>query len=457
MAETASLLNVADDTLVDLIGEETFDQSLLLNVLFQKRILIHEAYLFNSTLLARHLAGSHPGASLFECAAKSGLITPAYRTLGCLTAADAYEAMLAEYGRTYPLLHPEMQPFRDRVEAAVDLGVDSGKKPFYWPPNANLGEGYLALLRKMLQTELPPKQEEKSSDRKSHFLTMWEHTKRWRFELVDNAVARTQARGQMGVQRTEIYRLLGVGVGLPYNEKSAPSTAELIERSPDPESRLGMRVFLKWVAQIHHTNQARVFGTAMNFPAYHLDEDFMLDSLLRTPLDTAPLENEGLRCEATLPPLSALIKVGADRLVGIRRDHGDAYLKALERWNGDPTGSENASKLEQALHDYCAAICDRFNKEHLQPVVVEFATRKGLSTDIVAAPSKAFAASLVAGFISSGLQAGSEAFALRAAIATFASMATAGAIALVSFVNRKRKVDAHTPSRRTLELTLPVA
>ena len=50
-----SLFNASDDWIAHYIDDVTFDESLLLNILFQDRILIHESYFFNSSLLARHI------------------------------------------------------------------------------------------------------------------------------------------------------------------------------------------------------------------------------------------------------------------------------------------------------------------------------------------------------------------------------------------------------------------
>src|SRR5450631_2893553 len=277
---TPSLFNAADDIIADLVGLKVFEESLLLNVLFQERVLIHEAFLFNSTLLAAHLSRAGDRLSLFEQAARRGKIVPAYRLQGCLTVDDAYEAMLKEYGQTYRLLHPRMKPFQGRVSTAVDAGVKAGNAPFYWA-SSNLGEGYLKVLRRMLQAGVPPVHTFSNPDRRLHFAVLWEGTKDWRKDLIEIAAERTKARGGGGVQRTEIFRLLGESVGITYSEASAPSVADLVQRSTGDQEKLAISVFAKWVSQCHHLNQAQSFGTAMNFPAYDLDEDFMMDSLLR--------------------------------------------------------------------------------------------------------------------------------------------------------------------------------
>ncbi len=122
-----------------------------------------------------------------------------------------------------------------------------------------------------------------------------------------------------------------------------------------------MEVFLKWVSQCYHLNQAQSFQTAINFPVYNLDEDFIVDSLLRSPLDAAPSASEGFRCEVSLPPLHILLSANSGDLIQIRNDLGSGYLYALRRWQANPTiDSEEAARA--SLRDYCDQICRNYDE-----------------------------------------------------------------------------------------------
>ncbi len=129
-----------------------------------------------------------------------------------------------------------------------------------------------------------------------------------------------------------------------------------------------MEIFLKWVTQCHHLNQSRYFDTSMNFPVYNIDHDFLMDSLLRSPLDSAPSSEEGFRCEVELPPLDVLIAVNASDLVKIRADLGLGYLLALRRWQVDPS-IDNQEATKRSLRDYCSQICTRYDTDVRQPLV----------------------------------------------------------------------------------------
>ena len=70
-----SLFNAADDWIAPYIDDVTFEESLLLNILFQDRILMHEAHLFNSKLLAYHMQRARGKSSLIEYGARRGEVT----------------------------------------------------------------------------------------------------------------------------------------------------------------------------------------------------------------------------------------------------------------------------------------------------------------------------------------------------------------------------------------------
>lgn len=83
---------------------------------------------FNSTLLAKHVEQATPGMpSLFEVACRRGFVVPAFRDPKTNTLEEAYEHMKNVYG--YGILHTQMQPYRDRVVASVDIGLQVAK-PF---------------------------------------------------------------------------------------------------------------------------------------------------------------------------------------------------------------------------------------------------------------------------------------------------------------------------------------
>lgn len=355
-----SLFNSADDCLAYSLSEPKFSEGLLLNILFQEGLLLHEAYFFNSTLLAQHLACAKRGTpSLFEQASRSGLIIPAFRDPNTETLDQAYSGMKTTYGDSYQISSPQMQAFRDRIVASVDIGLRI-TKPFYWPTDkGSVGQGYQRLIHDLLQTEQHPECAGDNPDREQLILRLWEASKPWRFDLIEQAVHRTQTKGALGLQRMELLCSLGWSVGIPKDVVNI-RPEDIIQSCADPEQQLAMEVFLKWITQCHHLNQAEYFGTATNFPVYDLAQDFIPDTVLRSRLDPSSSPSEGFRCQVELPPLDALLRADATDLLAIRCDLGVEYLYVLRRWQDKPT-IDNQEVVKASLQRYCGEICARYN------------------------------------------------------------------------------------------------
>jgi hypothetical protein len=72
-------------------------------------------------------------------------------------------------------------------------------------------------VRKFLQTDEPPEYAQHDADRAQLFQRVWAVSKPWRFDNVEDAVRRTEARGARGLQRTELFRSLGRSLGISPN------------------------------------------------------------------------------------------------------------------------------------------------------------------------------------------------------------------------------------------------
>jgi hypothetical protein len=149
----------------------------------------------------------------------------------------------------------------------------------------------------------------------------------------------------------------------------------IADTHPDPETRLAAELFIKWVNQCHHFNQARVFGTALNFPVYNVDEDFILDTILRSPLDEAPPSSSGFRCRVQLPAIKPLLEEDPENLVAIRDDIGHGYIWALQKWQDAPNGS-NEAEVRESLRQYCKDICAKYNHVVLKPLIASLHTTR---------------------------------------------------------------------------------
>ena len=264
-----SLLNATDDGLARFIKQDTFTESLLMNILFQHRMLVHESSFFHSSHLQNHILGAGDSRSIFECAASKGLIIPAFRSKNTISLEQVYTALQKNhvYGSGYDPLHVGYSEATKRLISSVDAGLDLTGEGFYWPaadePGKNLGIGYLNMMREYLQTDIPHSvsQLDIYSDRRMHIENMWSITEDWRTNKVEEASKRTYDKGAQGLQRMELFNLIGWSLGISQEEKSV-GVLDLLNACTDEQQRLAMSVYIKWITQIHNLNQATVFGTS---------------------------------------------------------------------------------------------------------------------------------------------------------------------------------------------------
>lgn len=395
-----SFFNAADEALSPFIGQQVFEESLLLNILFQENILLHEVYFFNSGNLGAHVSSTEGFLSLFEVAALNGIVLPAFRSRDCKSLEHAYMLMREDniYGQAWPLINPQIKPVLFRIIAAVDNGTEK-TGPFYWPEQVDVGAGYQSIVQRLLQNDRPPLNLESGSDRDGFFKRHWELTQKWRLDCVNRAIQQTKQKGGTGLQRIELYRAIGHSLGVTEYKHHDPRL-DLLAKCADNEERMRLEVFLKWLAQCHHLNYAKTFDVAINFPAYNLDKDFVIESLLRTPLDAPPPLTEGFRCKVRLPPIDEMLKSDPRNLIDIRSDLGKGYLLALKQWQADPELGENAEAVITTLQNYCEQITKRYQCGGV-PVVASFGPR-GSSQDLIT-PGDAVAGHIALGVPRNGV------------------------------------------------------
>ena len=375
-----SLFNATDDCLTPFIGSGEFNESLLLNILFQERIVVTEVHFFNSTLLADHVSAASGRPSLFEHAARQGVVIPAFRDGDLVLLDDARNRMKQYYGDNFDPVHPMVRTVLERIVSSVDAGRKN-TPPAYWPKkdNLHLGESYERLVHDMIQTDKPPAYVQEGSDREQLFNRVWEGSKTWRFDCVDEAAAKTKSKGAKGLQRLELMNAIGRRFGV-FSDTGNVLPGEILARC-EGETRLVAEVFLKWVTQLHQLNNARAFESSVNFPVYNLEQDFIIDSLQRSPLDPGPSAVEGFRCSVELPPLSFLLQSSPIELMAIRNELGLAYLDCLRRWQSDPT-QENQETVKSLLKDYCHQICQHYQSSIRQPLVASIGSGTTSRTEL---------------------------------------------------------------------------
>lgn len=405
-----------------------FDQSLALNVLFQDKMLVYDGSFFTCPNLIRHLSQRPGHHSLFESACRMGLIVPALRDHAHKSLRESASALLKS-SSGYQL--QEMEGYRERVITAVDDCLEKGiASPFYWPKNAPpLGEGYNDTVRRLLQRDEPPEYTAHNIERARHFDRIWSRTEPWRRDVIDAAAIRTVKGGHLGLRRQEVYNELGLRLGISQQTRDV-SFENLMMINQDPEDKLALEIFLKWLAQCHFINQGKAFDVAINFPVYHIDEDFILDSIARTPMDSEPSKESGFRCEVSLPSFALLARSNPEDLLAIRADLGGHYLSTLAAWQQDHSDA-NLHAVQQALKFYCGELTARYKE--LTPIKCEVKFGKGRVASVAGA---------VVGFINDY------------DVPILTRIAKLG-IVIYKFLSEERLEKNHMPQRQKLEVTLP--
>lgn len=429
-----SLFNAMDQCLVD-VDDDAFGESLLLNILFQEQTLVNESFFFNSTRLASHMEHNRGRISLFELGCRSGAIVPALSDGDSVNLDDAEKVMRRKYGHEFELTAPEMRVHVAKLKAAVEFGLQT-TPPFYWPSEEAqpLDVGYLNILRRLLQQPEPPLYAYQDISRVGWIEQIWEKSKCWRYDLIENASRSSDAGGKDRIRRSVLYNMLGHSLGVPSANKTV-SVSDILAACSDPQTRTVAEIFTKWTTQCHHINQAQCFKTAINFPVYNIQEDFAIDSLIRSPLDSFPNDGEdGFRCEVELPTLGLLLEADAHELVAIRMDLGQGYLKMLKTWQQNPT-TANREYLVNQLKDYCKNICVKYENLIRNKVIVNSVSTAERWIDKIKDPSVTLLPLLIC---VPGIGA-----------------AIKYSIVGLSHLARNRRIQRQKPRARELEITLP--
>lgn len=435
LTESHCLFNALDGSL-SRVNIDAFNRSLVLNILFQDRLLVYSGSLFTCENLFRHLSQKKDRFSLFEVACKEGLIVPALKDRQFDNLRDAANAQRKD-SPGYEL--PEARIYREQIITAVD---NANARPVYCREDAKpLGNSYEAAVRSLLCKDNPPVCVEEKMDRSAVFAINWERTKRWRHEFIDIAVKRTAENGNEGLRRQQIFNILGETLGIETN--SDVTYPELVKACGDSkEDGDALEIFLRWLAQCHFVSQAGAFGASINFPVYHHDTDFILDSILRTPHDGPPPVGEGFTCEVYLPPDKDLAAMHPATLVAIRKHLGETYLASLRVWQNSPNET-NLEALKYQLQTYCQVICEESKAARML-------------AQVQLRPGTLSLAGNEAGKLFSGLATPSINIATGGYGSAFFSIAKKGCSMLISAIRSEMDQVIHAPKNQSLEITLPV-
>lgn len=358
------LFTAADPIYAFVPTRKDFEYHLLMNLLFEEKLMMHEGYIINSPFLAEHIGDNPRGKSLFEIAAENGLIIPAYRQRDTDSLREAITIMEAAHSRKTILhLSTEKQIIRDRLCESVDKGGEV----FYWPnEKLSMGESYQNLLFDKLRNESSVLNAIESYNEdgilsdinltnKSIHEKLWDDSVKWRTRLLDDAASATIARGQTGIQRAEIFRLLAEDLKVEDVQKMKDSHRNYDEA----------QAFFRWINHCHQLNIANFLGAAPYLLKYNFTQDFIASEFFSGTTTSSWEATEPIHATVSFPKLDLLMKGIQENpyhFIELRnKEAGKEYRRSLNLWRINPT-YRNREELLNVFTEYCKDLCKYYLK-----------------------------------------------------------------------------------------------
>lgn len=143
-------LSAADPALEGFLDKDAFERSLLLNILFQPRVLVTDSAVFASHFIEQHVL-QDPRRSLFEAGIASGIVVPAFRDRSSASFMNALDIVRVASLRG---MLDSGEELARRLQFAAESNTSFS--PIYWPQHS-VGVKFAELVeRSLMQSEPPP-------------------------------------------------------------------------------------------------------------------------------------------------------------------------------------------------------------------------------------------------------------------------------------------------------------
>ncbi|MBM2827145.1 MAG: hypothetical protein HW403_1209, partial [Dehalococcoidia bacterium] len=201
-------LGVADRQIEQIVSQADFERNLMVNLLFQKEIIVPDIFWFISRRIQSHV-NRRVSPSLLEEALAQGVVLPYFRQTSCSSFVDAYREIKRE-GILGVL--PTAGQLAERLEKTIE---NNSKYRFGDWGGQNMAINYEKTVKEYLQRAEPANLNYLEDRKRRELLQLWNRTKEWRYELIEEAINRTEGGG---LRRGEIMSALGRRVKYPYEQ-----------------------------------------------------------------------------------------------------------------------------------------------------------------------------------------------------------------------------------------------
>jgi hypothetical protein len=353
-------LSAADRQLETYLDSDAFDRSLLLNILFQPGVLIPDIFFFISAGVVKHLQQER--LTLLEAALQQGHVVPSFSD----PPTTSFRRALENKKRDGILgLRQDAHETALRLDAALDRAP--GFKPAYWP-ESNVGEGYQRLAVQLLAADEAPRLPPSSGISQERLVELWDATKEWRTDCLDEAIAETARLAGGGLRRGCLMTAVGRKLGVVGDRGRIDDIAQLLRPEVSPIHQYALHYFCRWMTDIYHYNQSLALGATPNFPGYDVLEGAMATELLRqTQCQGNPAaDGNSIRLEVPMPHPAWLSRLSAADLLAIRDDVGAGYMACVKAWHESPADTGDTT-VGSRLIEYSTALVDRVRRAKGDP------------------------------------------------------------------------------------------
>ncbi len=350
--------STADLQLESLLDDLDFDRSLLLNILFQPKILIPDIFFFISTGIRNHLTRNE-SLSLLELGLQKGLIIPAFRDINAQDFTSILSVVNGSGNNENAILGIRF----DSSDTALRLDANVTIPEILPWPNYNIGKGYQEIIVKYLsQDEMPTMPT--GSEYGQFYKYYWEETKKWRQDCVFDAIKETERIAGEGLRRGLLITEIGRSLGIVKGDQKLNSVSDLLINKVSDKHRDLLQYYCRWLTDCYQFNQAKAFNCKPYFPEFHPISGIMasqfIDSATTDPVDNSQFEI--LNVELKMPSISTLKKVKPSEIIAIRDEFGADYRKAVLDWQINGSGKEE--NLRNCIVSYCNSISRETKKRH---------------------------------------------------------------------------------------------
>lgn len=362
--EIRNFLNIADGALLANLELPDFHRSLIFNILFKERILLHGGYYFNSRLIGEHVKAhkDNLNKSLLAYFSKKGIVTPTIYDSSIQDMEQLHKVLSSPkvYGNiesTFPQTIPEhLTKFLKIVSKGFEV-----KKPLYFNeenPNGVVKDFHTRIMSFYNKNEpfisKNPKKGEMGWE-KEVFL----ESKELFSKCFESALFNSNQKGIKRLQRSELYAAIGRYI-MKEEAKSnneALVSAMMTYLKNDKKRQRALRTTIGVINTQHHIDISSMYNASIDFPTFNQSSKLVLDEY-RLAKELTSNKIRPFEFDIYLPPLKSIIEMEPKELYNTRKTYLKTYLDSLESYSLD-NSSIKEKAVKDVLKEYCNEIISK--------------------------------------------------------------------------------------------------